>query len=281
MTNAGDHPHSVTLMSDKFPLRPLPRDPLTSLVASVGAPDFAAKLLVHVRETAPVANFGAFLVPDTSRPKPVLSLWAGEMSGYWFNRNARRILADDVMTHDILRRIRATPVGGLAIERWRPSPEDPISPIYERDGVIERLTVSSRTENAGYQTFFLRGRSAGWFTEAEVTQLTKSLPLVHELVGLRHRIVGAEAFHYAADARISALRARDVGQFGRLSAREAEVCDLIVNGVSVSGSAVALGIAENSVRTLRKRAYAKLGVHSAMQIAALALNDGPLEPTGS
>ncbi len=230
-------------------------------------------LLRYIRDAAAIANFGAFLVPDMSRPAPVLSLWGGEMSGYWFNRNARTILADEALKQDIITRIRKAPINELAIERWRPGPTDAISPIYERDEVIERITVSSRTENAGFQSFYLRGKKSGWFSEDEVSRLIKVLPLVHELVGLRHRIVGSEAFHFAADARVTALRARDVGLFGRLSPREAEVCDLLLTGVSVSGTSVALGISDNSVRTLRKRAYAKLGVHSAMQIAALALND--------
>lgn len=260
-------------MSDTFPLRPLPRDPIADLVASVGRPAFGDKLMRHIRSAAAIANFGAFLIPDMSRPAPVLSLWGGEMSGYWFNRNARTILSDDAMKQDIITRVRKAPVGELAIERWRPGPKDPISPIYERDEVIERITVSSRSENAGLQTFYLRGKTSGWFTEAEVARLSEVLPLVHELVGLRHRVAGSEAIHFAANARVTALRARDVGRFGKLSPREAEVCDLLLTGISVSGTSVALGISDNSVRTLRKRAYAKLGVNSAMQIAALALND--------
>lgn len=260
-------------MSDTFPSRPLPRDPIAELAASVSRPDFGQRLMQHVRSAASIANFGAFFVPDMSHPVPVLSLWAGEMSGYWFNRNARTILADDEMKLDIIERIRKAQIGELAIERWRPRPEDTISAIYVRDEVIERLTVSSRTENTGFQSFFLRGKKTGWFKDEEIDRLTNILPLAHELIGLRHRIVGSEAFHFSADARVSALRARDVGYFGRLSAREAEVCDLLLKGLSVSGTSSKLGISDNSVRTLRKRAYVKLGVHSAMQIAALALND--------
>ncbi|WP_372886312.1 LuxR C-terminal-related transcriptional regulator [Shimia sp.] len=262
-------------MSDKFPSRPLPRDPASTLMAAIGDADFGEQLLAHVRNAAQVANIGAFLVPDMARPEPVLSLWAGEMSGYWFNVNARKILAHEGVKQDIIRRIRAAPSGRLAIERWRPAPDDPLAPIYQRDGVIERVTVASRGENAGYQSFYLRGRKAGWFTETDIACLTRTLPLVHELIGLRHRIIGSEAIHYALDARVTALKARDAGVFGRLSPREAQVCDLLINGVGVSGTAAALGISDNSVRTLRKRAYGKLGVHSAMQIAALVLNAAP------
>ncbi|WP_353339471.1 helix-turn-helix transcriptional regulator [Pelagimonas sp. KU-00592-HH] len=260
-------------MSDTFPSRPLPRDATAALAAAVPSPAFSAALMQYVREAAEIANIGAFYVSDLRRPEPVLSIWAGDMSSYWFNRNARTILSHDSLKQDILRRIQSAPEQGLAIERWRPQPDDPRAPIYVRDEVIERITVSSRTDNTGFLSFYLRGKEHGWMDEEEVNRLSAILPLAHELIGLRHRIIGSEAFHFSSQQRVSALKERQVGQFARLSDREAEVCDMLVQGVSVAGTAVALGISDNSVRTLRKRAYVKLGVNSAMQIAALVLND--------
>lgn len=259
-------------MSDTFPPRPLPRDPVSELLAAVGNAGFGDLLMAHIRKAAPIANLGAFFVPDIRRPKPVLTVWAGEMSGYWFNRNASTILSNQALAQDIVRRIRLAKTGGLSIERWRPEADDPRNPIYIRDEVIERLTVSSRTGTSGLLSFYLRGRDSGWFSQAEVANLSATLPLAHELISLRHRILGSPAHHYTPETRVTALRERGAGQFGRLSQREAEVCDMLVKGVTVTGTALALGISDNSVRTLRRRAYAKLGVHSAMQIAALVMN---------
>ena len=56
--------------------------------------------------------------------------------------------------------------------------------------------------------------------------------------------------------------------------REAQVCDLIVKGISVAGSALELGVSENTIRTLRRRAYRKLGLTSATQVVALVLGAG-------
>ena len=50
-------------MSDIFPSKPLPRDPISNLVAAISDADFGERLLAHVRGAAPVANIGAFLVP--------------------------------------------------------------------------------------------------------------------------------------------------------------------------------------------------------------------------
>ena len=259
-------------MSDTFPPRPLPRDDIAALSASVARADFADHLLAHIRKAADIANFGTFYVADMARPDPVLSIWAGEMSGYWFNRNASVILSNKLLMQSILDRIRAARGGELTIERWRPAPQDPISPIYARDKVIERVTVSSCVGRVGFQSFFLRGEGSGWFTDAEMERLQQVLPLAHELIGLRHRIAGSTALSHSGSARASGLRERDSGPFGGLTPREAEVCDLALQGLAVAGTALELGISENTVRTLRRRAYGKLGVSSATQIASLILN---------
>lgn len=259
-------------MHDKFPPKPLARDDVAQLAASVAREDFAEHILAYIRKAADIANFGTFYVADMARPAPVLTIWAGEMSGYWFNRNASKILSNDLLMESILKRIRAAEGGGLMIERWRPAPDDPISPIYARDRVIERVTVSSCEDRIGFQTFFLRGESAGWFTDKEIQRLHQALPLVHELIGLRHRIVGGTALTDKVAGRVAALRQQDAGPFGVLTPREAEICDLAISGHSVAASALELNISENTVRTLRRRAYSRLGVSSATQIASLILN---------
>jgi DNA-binding CsgD family transcriptional regulator len=259
-------------MNDKFPPRPLPRDDVAALTAAVVTPGFAQHLLRYLRAAAEIANFGAFYVADMSRPAPVLTIWAGEMSGYWFNRNASTILQNEDLMESILQRIRAAQGGELVIERWRPAPEDPISPIYARDQVIERVTVSSLSQRVGLQSFFLRGEKSGWFSDQEMQRLQEVLPLAHELIGLRHRIVGATGLTQVVNARASTLREQNAGAFGTLTPREAEVCDLGVQGLSVAGTALELGVSENTVRTLRRRAYGKLGVHSSTQIASLILS---------
>lgn len=259
-------------MDDRFPPRSLQRDPLATLIASVRLPGFPDILLDYVRDAAEMANFGAFYVADMTRPVPVLSIWGGDMSSYWFNRNARRILSNRDLFADILRRLEAAQGGNLSIERWRPKPDDPLAPIYARDRVMERVTVSSRSGRVGITSFYLRSEESGWIRPDEMARLLDILPIAHELVVLRHYIVGSQAFQYSAEARVSGLRHRDAGAFGKLSPREAAVCDKLVQGVSVSGTALELGVSENTVRTLRQRSYRKLGVHSAGQIAALIMN---------
>ncbi len=59
-----------------------------------------------------------------------------------------------------------------------------------------------------------------------------------------------------------------------LSSREAAVCARIVTGYSNEAIALDLGLSFHSVRTYRRRAYAKLGVTSQNELFAVILNGG-------
>jgi DNA-binding NarL/FixJ family response regulator len=100
------------------------------------------------------------------------------------------------------------------------------------------------------------------------------LPLAHELINLRHRIVGSEAYSLLPTASVSGLRARGIASFLKLTPRETDVCDCLVKGLTVKGTALHLNLAETSVRTLRQRAYRKLNIVSAYELLAMLAKEG-------
>jgi DNA-binding CsgD family transcriptional regulator len=57
----------------------------------------------------------------------------------------------------------------------------------------------------------------------------------------------------------------------RLTEREADVCARIVLGMSTTGIALDLRISKNTVATLRKRAYDRLGISSQNELFAICL----------
>ena len=57
--------------------------------------------------------------------------------------------------------------------------------------------------------------------------------------------------------------------FVELTPREAEVCDLLLDGKSIAASALQLDISEATIRTLRQRAFRKLHVGSGRELMAL------------
>lgn len=71
--------------------------------------------------------------------------------------------------------------------------------------------------------------------------------------------------------RIEELEQRFAARFPALTPREREVCARAAIGVSVEGAALDLAIATSSVLTYRKRAYQRLGISSAYELACLVL----------
>ncbi len=260
-------------MGDKFAVKALSYRDAIALVASVDNEAFCANLLRFVSRAARIDNFGAYYVSELGKVTPVLSLWFGKMSDYQFRRNAAELMSHEAIRNEILNSIRAAPVGGALMERWHPPQGDPRVAIYERVAVLEKVTISTRMGRGGFQTFYGRSLACGWLSADEMVRLESVLPLAHELTGLRHRLVGSEAFRFTPSITASSLRERNVTAFASLSEREAEVCDCIVKGLTVGGTAMMLGIAESSTRTLRQRAYRKLNVTSATELMAMMLHD--------
>lgn len=244
-----------------------------ALTTAVSRDEFGTAVLDYLSETARIGNFCVFFFPDLRYAKGVQSLCSGRIGDYWLRRNGDMIINDPKLIDPVLDAIRAAPEVGVRIERWHPSPNDAVLQLYEQFDVLERVSVTSRSSQFGYKSFFLRDKADGWISDKEYDGLCEILPFVHELIGLRHRITGAENFQLTAAHYVSGLRARQVFGFLKLSKREAEVCDCVVTGMTIAGTALELGISEATVKTLRQRAYRKLGVNSVTQLMALILHD--------
>lgn len=244
-----------------------------ALAAAVGSSDFSKAVLDFVGKAARFRNFGAFFFPNLRNSAPVLSVWSGSISDYWFRRNAQIILEDADHVNALRSLIRRAPDNGARIHFFLPRPGQRRFDMYARAKLHGRVSISSRTDRAGLHSFFLRSQADGAFSEAEKSRLQEVLPIAHTMIALRHRIVGSEAIQFVSGSNASSLRNRGVSSFVQLSPKEAETCDLIAQGQSAAESALALGVSVNSVRTLRQRAYRKLGVHSSREVAALVLKN--------
>ncbi|MCT4555148.1 MAG: LuxR C-terminal-related transcriptional regulator [Pelagimonas sp.] len=258
---------------DKILETPIALEGVPALIASVSSPDFGDQILQFVQSAAKIDNVGAFHSPDLKRLEAKLSLWSGAFGDYWFRYSGALITNAPKAQDHILHGIRAAPENGVLLGRWHPTGDDPRVPIYKRMKVIERIAISSRFGRGGYQSFYLRSSADGWITDAEMAALEQVLPVAHQLIALRHRIIGSEAYHFRPNQQVSALRDRGLGPFAALSPREAEVCDCLINAMTALGTAAALGIAESSVRTLRRRAYRKLNVSSGTEVMALMMHE--------
>ena len=239
------------------------------LVTQTASDNFGKAVLHLLSSAARIENFGAYYITDLSRPNPVLSFWSGRISDYWFQHDADLILATPQSQRFIAEQMNDAPENGVHIERWHPNEDDARNDIYVRNGSLERIAVSSRAGRSGLRSFFLRSAEDGWLSDGEFADICEILPIVHALIGLRHKIVGAERHRMRFDGEATRLRDFNVPAFSDLSRREAAVCDSLIEGKSVAATALDLSVSEATVRTLRARAYRKLDVTSATELMAL------------
>lgn len=138
--------------------------------------------------------------------------------------------------------------------------------IYEREHLSDRLALLYMPVPGGraFSINLYRSESMGRFAPQEIERVLTVAPLLRQVH--RHAL-GTGAGALAMDTRIALARAR-LGTVP-LSRRERDVCARIACGITADGIASDLDIAPSSVHTLRKRAYAKLGIHDRAALVRL------------
>ena len=242
---------------------------LERLITCAPKEEFGAVALEFLSNITRIESFGAYHIANLSAPNPVLSFWSGRISDYWFQRDADLILADADTKTKIIDLVQSAPDHSVTIDRWHPPEGSDRKAIYDRNGVIEHVAVSSRDRRSGLRSFYLRSQKDGWISEVEHAALCKVLPIVHQLGGVRHQITGTARHGIGDGANATRLRNTGAARFRDSTPRESEVCDLLLDGKSIAASALELGISEATIRTLRQRAYRRLHVGSARELMAL------------
>jgi len=256
---------------------------LAHLAASLDRPDFAARVLETVTLACRLRNFAVFLIPDARRPVPILTLFHGNLGSYQLRRNASEATRQESYPARIAALIAGNETSAAGFERSVPASDDPRRTIYERSKLSERIASVHREGGIAYVINYYRSAKDGAITEAEERRLRQLLPIVNALIVARHKIFGADAFQRLPRfEQVISLRQGGAPLFRDLSVREAQVCDRLSTGLSLRGVALELDVSENTAKTLRARAYRKLGIVSISQLFALLTRGGVAQAsTGS
>ena len=136
---------------------------------------------------------------------------------------------------------------------------------YDRTGIADRLSQVRISADRSVSVSVYRSRASGCFSERELDRANALMPI----------LIGAADLHGAAAPRRNtedtiadaerALRAR----YPQLTVRELEVVARVRAGLSARQIGVALGIAETTVISHRKSAYARLEVTGLRQLVRL------------
>jgi len=264
---------------------------LAQAIDHLGEPDFQADLLRSLGPVLPAASWavyrtglgcrpalfmsGSHGVPDTTR-----DCWQAYLAGPY--RVDRSLHADSP----------AAPPGSLQLCHItaREVAQEHRACIYEAHGVAERLSIV-QTEGPDhlFAVNFYRHQHQRAFTDAQVGDFEALSPALLALVRKHLQVAQRAAEPWAAapgsgpqpaDPSSGAvagavgpaeLRQRLRGLCASLTARELEVCERLLQGLTQEGIAADLGLSLPTVKTYRNRAFARLGIHFRNELFARVL----------
>ncbi len=141
--------------------------------------------------------------------------------------------------------------------------------FYDRNNLVDKLSLIFQRDAKAYYCSFYRLGDSGRYTEAEAGSLASLSSIIVASV-VKH---GSALFPETGEAaRLSLVSgSMDWPLEAGLAPREAEVCNYIIEGYGSEAIALRLGLTINSIKTYRKRAYAKLKISSQNELFMLYL----------
>jgi DNA-binding CsgD family transcriptional regulator len=255
-------------------LRRIERDPVPASVLpsyegalrAAGHAGFYDVLSRSIRQALPVDRL--YLIRGSTRASPLIA--EGEAGKPFVSGETyvRQFLPADPLQAAI-----DAGSGDDAVLRLLVAPRDIRVPAYrtmlERAGVTERLSYLRRTAKGWWCMTLVRRRPAGPFTDGELDWLGGYFRLLLPMIELDGALPAPPAT--SAD-RIAQLEERFARRHPELTRRECQVCARAAIGISIEGAALDLGIGIASVLTYRQRAYRRLAVGSAFELARLVMH---------
>ena len=244
--------------------RPIDAGMLCRLIGQLGREDFGDTFGESCVRLTGADQITAFAV-EGGTPRCLLAYRPGhgdlaarlcrQYAAHYFERDLllRACLSSD-------RPYTARPVAGADIgdEAYR-------NRLFAEAGLASKFSILQRRGGTlVYLNVYFRDRPAEGLADS-IAVLGDHGELLVEAIG-KHDALGGGAFHQRSGTqRIeSLLRER----FPLLSAREVQVCARIVTGHSADATALELGLSGVTVKTFRRRAYAKLGIASQSELFA-------------
>lgn len=255
------------------------------MVAAIGTPGFADALFEAATSVVDVDHVNAFcfdgdvaattlLTTGRIPAAPARNLGRAWVARYFrFDPNLGEILALQPGARERAS-LRALPfaadrIGSLRYREF----------FFERTGIRDKLSLVFADDARRYYLNLYRMRAGQPFVADDARALEAHAALLAAALSAHARSLGAAQPGEGADVdRTCGAAPAAAGAPGaapaRLTARERDIRDRLLVGMSTEGVALDLGISPNTVKTLKKRLYGKLGVSSLNELHALALRRG-------
>lgn len=233
---------------------------ISTMVGAIGLPEFSGHFQAALKDVADVDQALVFSFAKERGPNAIFGYHATEpmLVARMLREYTRRFyVADPVFNRGYRNHNYATPT----VLKLGPADYRCIGVrhvFYEGAGVVERACIAFWDGAQFFSTSMYRSAASGPFDKASLDRLVWLAPVLASCIA-RHAGLMDDP------ERVFVVREA----FDKLSPREGEVVKLLLRGFPNRGIATQMGVAEDTVLTLRKRAYAKLGVSSVGELYAL------------
>lgn len=246
---------------------------LIGMISHLGSPGFTTGGLRELNLALEAGSWSVYRVRRTQPPVCYLSSsfrrldTTGACFQVYRDHLYRRDRTFDALGEDGAPRLKAIHLRATEV----PDPEHRLA-IYERHQIRERLSVARQCADESILSVNLyRHADQGRFRERDIEVFAALAPSLFALV--ERQIVLHEQLHPSSpageDRRTCLSRLAPA-----MPARELDVCERLLEGMSHDGIACDLGISVTTVKTYRNRAFERLGIHHNNELFALVLRAG-------
>lgn len=247
----------------------------SAIVDSLGSDTFGKCFFTFLNTCIDIDDCTVFVMPTDSSPKCLVA------EGKSDRAIAARRAAQEYVNHYFsvdpnLSRLREAIRGKSQVLRY--VHRDSIPNVFYRskffDGydIEEKVSLLTRLEGGYLYTNFYRAPNHKHFDEEQI-EAVKEISRFAISCLRKHMIYCAHSL--SVDGRQNRLHAiyrlLTVREGSHLTAREADVCARIILGLSTTAIALELGVTKNTVSTIRRRAYERLGICSQNELFELCL----------
>jgi DNA-binding CsgD family transcriptional regulator len=137
--------------------------------------------------------------------------------------------------------------------------------IYDQHDLADRLSLLyAVVPGQVYALHMYRPTSQGALTGTQIRQITRLAPLLRQA-----HVTYLQVHGLTPSSQQRLLLQQATNTLALLSTREAQACRWLAQGYSAKEVARRMSVAPSTIATLRKRAYAKLKLHSLAQLREL------------
>lgn len=247
----------------------------SALVDSLGSDTFGNYFFAYVSTFIDIDDCTVFIIPNDSSPKCVVAEGRGDraiVARHAAQEYVNRYFSLDPNISRLRKALHGKSQALRYMHRDSIRSDTYRSKFYDDIDIQEKVSLLAHFDGGHLYANFYRAANHEHFDEKQI-EAVKEISRFAISCLRKHMSFCAQPL--SGDGRQSRLHAvyrlLTMREGSHLTAREADVCARIILGFSTTAIALELGVTKNTVLTLRKRAYQRLGICSQNELFELCL----------